>query len=100
MDNNYISLTSFDFISEEKIESFKFIETNDGNFIEVIKRIKSSYPFSFTTTNFSNPLDRVVKELYGISRGKDGKKQLSLIKSIEGNIKPGYYVDESFEFNE
>jgi len=83
---------------EITIESFEFKETNDGNFIEVVKRQKSNSVY--TVYPPQDVPDRVWKEIYGIKRGKSGKKELHLIKTIEGHVTPGHYVEESVEFDE
>ena len=31
---------------------------------------------------------------------EDGKQVLKLIKTIEGSVSPGHYVDESIDFDE
>jgi hypothetical protein len=83
-----------------KIESFNFLETHDGNFIEIVKR---QAPNPYTTLAVWPPranVDRVWKEIYGISRNENGKKELKLIKSIEGTVTPGHYVEEKIEFQE
>lgn len=79
--------------SQVKIETFNFIETQDGNFIEVVKRQTIS---CYLTPNWPTTaaIDRVWKEIYGISRNEKGKKELKLIKSIEGKVTPRHYVEE------
>lgn len=92
--------TGFLFGAEVKVESFKFMETDEGNFIEVVKR---QAPTPYTTIATWPPrqgVDRVWKEIYGILRNDAGKKELRLIKSIEGSITPGHYVEEKVEFPE
>jgi hypothetical protein len=42
----------------------------------------------------------VFKEIYGITRGDDGKKTLKLLRTIEGSVNPGHYVEECIEFPE
>jgi len=90
-------LSSF---GEETIESFQFKETIDGNFIEVVKRQKPNSNFQLAVWPPKEPSDRVFKEIYGITRGEDGKKTLKLLRTIEASVTPGHYVDESFEFPE
>ena len=92
--------TGFLFEPEVKIDSFKFLETEEGNFIEVVKR---QAPAPYATIGTWPPrkgVDRVWKEIYGILKNDAGKKELRLIKSIEGSITPGHYVEEKVEFPE
>jgi hypothetical protein len=90
----------FNSFGETTIDSFEFKETSDGNFIEVIKRQKSNPTYTLAVWPPKEPGDRVFKEIYGITRGEDGKKTLRLIRTIEGLITPGHYVKESVEFPE
>lgn len=92
---------AFSSFGEESIDSFQFKETSDGNFIEVVKRQKPNPNFYVAAVwPPREPLDRVFKEIYGITRGEDGKKTLKLLRTIEGNITPGHYVEEKVEFPE
>ncbi|MEK6829881.1 MAG: hypothetical protein AABY15_07210 [Nanoarchaeota archaeon] len=86
-------------IGETTIESFEFKETSDGNFIEVVKRQKTSSYFQLAIWPPQEPVDRVFKEIYGVTTNDKGERQLQLIKTIEGKVTPGHYVDESIEFN-
>lgn len=86
--------------NEITIDSFNYKETDDGNFIEVVKRqepmqsmISPGYEF-----NYEPPKDRVWKEVYGISTGEDGNRSLQLLRTIEGKVTPAYTVEESVEF--
>lgn len=92
--------TSTIFGAEVKVESFKFLETEKGNFIEVVKRQAPTPYTTITTWSPRQGVDRVWKEIYGILRNDAGKKELRLIKSIEGSITPGHYVEEKVEFPE
>ncbi len=78
---------------EAVVESFEYKQTNEGNFIEVIKRQKPCDSLWVGAWPPQDRQDRVFKEVYGI---KDNK--LQLIRTIEGMVRPGYYVDESVEF--
>jgi len=80
-------------------ESFEFKETEDGNFIEVVKRQKPNPYVTLTVYPPQEQLDRVFKEIYGVMT-EDGKQVLKLIKTIEGSVSPGHYVDESIDFDE
>ncbi len=91
------TLSSF---GEESIESFQFKETSDGNFIEVIKRQKPNPTYTLAVWPPREPSDRVFKEIYGITRGEDGKKTLKLLRTIEAEVTPGHYVEESVKFSE
>ena len=84
---------------EVTIESFEFKETEDGNFIEVVKREKPNPNVTLTIWPAQEQVDKVYKEIYGVMT-KDGRKVLELIKTIEGNVSPGHYVDESIDFDE
>lgn len=86
----------FSSFGEETIESFQFKETSDGNFIEVVKRQKPNQKV-WPQRELS---DRVFKEIYGITRGEDGKKTLRLLRTIDAKVTPGHYVEESVEFPE
>ena len=90
----------FSSFGEETIESFQFKETSDGNFIEVIKRQKPNQNYQLAVWPPRELVDRVFKEIYGITRGDDGKKTLKLLRTIEGSVNPGHYVEESIEFPE
>lgn len=94
------TFTGFLLGSEVKIESFKFLETEEGNFIEVVKRQAPAPYATIATWPPRQSVDRVWKEIYGILRNDAGKKELRLIKSIEGSITPGHYVEEKVEFPE
>lgn len=85
---------------EETIEGFQFKETSDGNFIEVVKRQKPNPTYTLAAWPPREPSDRVFKEIYGITRGEDGKKTLKLLRTIDANVTPGHYVEESIEFPE
>jgi len=85
---------------EETIESFQFKETSDGNFIEVVKRHKPNPTYTLATYPPIETSDRVFKEIYGITRGEDGKKTLKLLRTIEAEVTPGHYVKESIKFPE
>lgn len=91
------TLSSF---GEETIESFQFKETSQGNFIEVVKRQKPNPTYTLATWPPRESVDRVFKEIYGITRGEDGKKTLKLLRTIDANVTPGHYVEESIEFPE
>jgi hypothetical protein len=91
---------AFSSFGEETIESFQFKETSDGNFIEVVKRQKPNSTYTLAVWPPREPVDRVFKEIYGITRGEDGKKTLQLLRTIEAEVTPGHYVKESFEFPE
>lgn len=92
--------TSYNSIEGEiTIESFEFKETKKGNFIEVVKRQKS---VDNSWVNYSTyPLvDKVFKEIYGITRDENGKKTLKLLETINAKVTPGYYTEENIEFPE
>lgn len=80
---------------EATVEGFEFKQTNEGNFVEVIKRQKPSNNLWVGTWPPQDPKDRVFKEVYGIKNNK-----LELIKTIEAEVIPGHYVDEAIEFPE
>ncbi len=82
--------------SEIKTISFEFKQTDDGNFIEVVKRQEPNPNITYTIWPSQNEVARVWKEVYGVSE----KNELVLIKTIEGNLTPGHYVEEDISFNE
>ncbi len=81
-----------------EIDNVEFINTEKGNFIEIIKRQESvqQYWLHF----YPAPKYRVWKEVYGVIRNDKGKKELNLIKTIEGVVTDGYYTEESVYFDE
>ena len=85
---------------EATVESFEFKETSDGNFIEVVKRQKPTSNFQLAVWPPREPQDRIYKEIYGVKRNECGKKTLTLLRTIEGAITPGHYVEESVDFPE
>lgn len=88
-------------MEEVTIESFSFKETGDGNFIEVVKRQKPNPNFHLTYGwQQAAPKDRVFKEIYGVLTNDKGQRQLQLMKTIEGSVTPGHYVDETVEFDD
>lgn len=91
---------TFNSLGEDTIESFQFKETSDGNFIEVVKRQKPNANYTLAVWPPREPSDRVFKEIYGITRGEDGKKTLKLLRTIDAKVTPGHYVEESIEFPE
>lgn len=93
------TLTFNQFDGEVTIESFEFKTTEDGNFIEVVKREKPNPYITLTVYPPIEPVDRVYKEIYGVM-SEDGLPTLKLIRTIEGNVTPGHYVDESVDFDE
>jgi len=89
---NSTSTSTFNICNEKHtIDDFTFKKTTEGNFIEVIKRVKSQiWP----------QVDSVFKEVYGIKVSEDGSTSLSLLKTIPGIITPGHYVEEVITFKE
>jgi hypothetical protein len=103
-DLNFHTTTSNTFIfnqfgGEITVESFEFKQTDDGNFIEVVKREKPNPNFTLTIYPPQEQIDRVWKEIYGIT-SEDGRQVLKLIQTIEGSVTPGHYVEESIDFDE
>lgn len=89
--------------NEITIDSFDFKVTSDGNFIEVVKRQEPDTRITYTVNfNISEQTtkDRVWKEIYGMSINDAGKRELKLIRTIEGEVSPGHYVEERVEFND
>jgi len=81
--------------NEIKILDFKFKTTSDGNFIEVTKRQEPNTNVTFASWPPQEFKVRVWKEVYGLYEGA-----LKLIKTIEGNVIPGHYVEEDISFDE
>lgn len=82
---------------EITIDKFEFKETSDGNFIEITKRQKPNPNYTLAIWPPAQQTDRVWKEIYGIT-GDNNKKELKLIKKIEGKVMRGHYVDEEVIF--
>lgn len=79
-------------IPQKHVVDTKFIENEEGNFIEVTYKV--TYAYSMWIGNMP-PQPNCLKERYGI---KDGK--LQLIKSVFGTYVPEHIVAESFEWDE
>jgi len=94
------STSTFPQYGPEIIQSFEFKETEDGNFIEVVKRQKVEKNWSYSISLEPNLKDKIFKEIYGISTDDNGNRTLQLIRTIEGKINPAYHVEESCEFDE
>lgn len=92
-DVNYeISTSSADFnlfLGSSNVVDFKFNKKKEK--IEVVFRQHSNV----SLLNGKQSPDKVWKEIYGI---KDGK--LQLLDTIEGKHNPGYYVEETIQFDE
>lgn len=87
------STSTFVYHSERNIEDVKFIENDEGNFIEITYNITSDFQIH---TSYSYPPKRVMlKERYGVVDGK-----MKLIKTISGTETPGHYVPPSIEWEE
>lgn len=82
----------------KKLHDTKFIETDEGNFIEITYYLEQVGGYiTYTTTGLlnSSPKQKVLKEIYGISKGK-----LQLINTISGIENPGYWVEPDIEWEE
>jgi hypothetical protein len=73
-----------------KLEGVQHVDTPEGNVIEITYRETYSYP-NYTLTIWppapNSTGERMVKEIWGVVRGK-----LQLIKTVYGKEEPGYYV--------
>ena len=85
----------FDTSSPITIESFEYKTTDDGNFIEVVKRQAPNPNVTLAVWPPRPQVDSVWKEIYGVVDGK-----LELIRTIQGTVTPGHYVDEQIDFEE
>lgn len=93
---------TYDLFNDSKvtIDSFEFKQTSDGNFIEVIKR-QMPNPYSQISIYPPRPdVPRVWKEIYGVISDDSGARNLQLIRTIEGKVSLGHYVDEDVSFEE
>jgi len=86
--------------NEIKTISFDFKQTEDGNFIEVVKRQEPNPNFHVAMWPSQEQKPRVWKEIYGVSSYEKGNRILLLIKTVDADVTLGHYVDESFDFDE
>lgn len=78
-----------------KLESTRFCEKENGNFIEMIFRETPNYNMTTGHLTYGCPQEYMVKEIYGVVDGK-----LQLISTIRGTERPGYYVEPIVEWEE
>lgn len=85
---NTTTTGTFYFTPSRKVESVQHVDTPEGNVIEIVYRETYSYPnYTITIWPTPGPGERMVKETWGVVRGK-----LQLIKTVYGVEEPGYYV--------
>lgn len=90
--NSYTTTGTFTLFPQKHVVDTKFIENEEGNFIEVTYKV--TYAYQIWVGN-QPPQSTCIKERYGV---KDGK--LQLIKTIEGKYVPEHTVPESYEWEE
>lgn len=98
LDGTTITTSTFLITNTSEIETlnFEFKQTDDGNFIEVVKKQEPNPNITLAVWPPQNQVARIWKEIYGISE----KNELVLIKTIEGDFTPGHYVEDDISFDE
>lgn len=95
---NITTNSTFILTEKRELRDSKFIQNEEGNFIEITYEITNPYLYGTTAINFSytqTPTKSIVKERYGVFDNK-----LQLLKTIKGQEKPGYYVESTIEWEE
>jgi hypothetical protein len=91
--NSYTTTGTFNLFPPKKhLIDTKFIENEEGNFIEVTYKVTYACQI---WVGYQPPLATCIKERYGV---KDGI--LQLIKTIKGKYTPEHTVPESYEWEE
>lgn len=87
--------STFTIQTQREVQDVKFIENEEGNFLEIIYKETQNYGGITTVIYAGYPMNCMVKERYGVVDGK-----MQLIKTIRGTESAGYYVPPSVEWEE